>query len=78
MIAMLQLFIAPLVAALLTLWLRTSPPLPSGEPPSRAAHSVEPFDEVTVFGDELGPGDELEEMSAAQLDEIDSAFKKGA
>jgi hypothetical protein len=63
------------LAALLALWVRT-PPVPSGD--ARTAHAAEPLDEVTVFGDELGPGDELDEMSAAQLDEIDSAFKKGA
>lgn len=63
------------LAALLALWVRT-PSVPRGD--ARTAHVAEPIDEVTVFGDELGPGDELEEMSAAQLDELDSAFKKGA
>ena len=57
------------LAAALTLWLRPSPPV---------APPAESFDEMTVFGDEVGPGDELEEMSAAQLDKLDAAFKKGA
>ena len=58
------------LAAALTLWLRPSPPV--------APTAAESFDEMTVFGDEVGPGDELEEMSAAQLDKLDAAFKQGA
>jgi hypothetical protein len=63
------------LAAALTLWLRPPRHLPGA---GSAPHAIEQLDEMTVFGDELDPGDELEEMSATQLDEIDSAFKKGA
>lgn len=58
------------LAAALTFWLR---------PPHhvvKAPQASEQIDEMTVFGDELD-GDELEEMSDAQLEQLDSAFKKG-
>ncbi|HEX4457128.1 MAG TPA: hypothetical protein VIA18_04115 [Polyangia bacterium] len=59
------------LAAALTFWLRPRHHVP------KAPQATEQLDEMTVFGDELD-GDELEEMSAAQLEKLDSAFKKGA
>lgn len=58
------------LAAALTFWLRAPHHAPKATP------ATEQIDEMTVFGDELD-GDELEEMSAAQLEKLDSAFKKG-
>ena len=59
------------LAAALTFWLRPPHHAP------KAPQATEQLDEMTVFGDELD-GDELEEMSDAQLEKLDSAFKKGA
>ena len=58
------------LAAVLLLWLRPHP-RPHG-------HALDLMDDVPVLGDELGPGEELEEMDPALLERIDAAFKKGA
>ena len=58
------------LAAALTFWLRPHHVI-------KTPQASDQIDEMTVFGDELD-GDELEEMSDAQLEKLDSAFKKGA
>ena len=66
-------WVAPLAAGLamaaaLALWLRVRPPLPAvSEPVS---------DDITVF-DEQDTGELIEELSPAQLERVEQAFKKG-
>ena len=66
-------WVAPLVAGLamaaaLALWLRVRPPLPPVNEPVG--------DDITVF-DEQDTGELIEELTPAQLERVEQAFKKG-